>query len=263
MSGSGDGFVPVAGRWLEYRHWSAPGSRAPTLVLLHEGLGSVAMWKEFPERLAQSTGCGVFAYSRAGYGRSDPATLPRTPAYMHPEGLEVLPAVLDFIGAPQVVLVGHSDGASIALIHAGGTADQRVCGLVLMAPHVFIEDICVARIAEARVAWESGDLRGRLAKYHADAEPVFRGWNDIWLDPAFRSWNIEALLPAVRAPVLVVQGEDDEYGTLAQVDAVLRGVGGPAQALILPACRHSPHRDQPAALLDGIVVFLRQYGLGA
>lgn len=256
-----DGFIPVPGGRLEYRRWRPPGAHAPVLVLLHEGLGSVAMWKDFPETLAARTGCEVFAYSRAGYGNSSPAQLPRTPGYLHPEGLVVLPRVLDFLAARDVVLIGHSDGASIALIHAGGVADPRVRALVVVAPHVFIEPMCVAQIAQARVAYETTDLRSRLARYHADVDHVFRGWNDIWLDPAFLSWNIGEYLPRIRVPTLVLQGREDEYGTQAQVDAVLRGVGAAAEAIIIPDCGHSPHRDQPGAMLDAIERFLRGPGV--
>ncbi len=251
------GFLPAGGRQLEYRHWRQQHSRGATLVLLHEGLGSVAMWKAFPERLAAHTGCSVVAYSRAGYGRSDKTDLPRTPGYMHPEALEVLPAVLDFLNALEVVVIGHSDGASIALIHAGGVRDPRVKALAVMAPHVFIEHLCVEQIARARDAYEAGDLRSRLAKYHADVDHVFWGWNDIWLQPEFLAWNIEAYLPDIRVPVLVIQGEQDEYGTLAQVYAVRDQVCGGADTLILPDCGHSPHRDRSAATLEGLDWFLR------
>ncbi len=251
-----DGFLPAGGRQLEYRHWRQPDPRGPPLVLLHEGLGSVAMWKGFPQRVAAHTGCSVFAYSRAGHGRSSPAHLPRTPGYMHPEGLEFLPVVLDFLNAPAVVLLGHSDGASIALIHAGGVRDPRMQALIVMAPHVFIESMCVEQIARARVAYETGDLRSRLSRYHADVDHVFWGWNDIWLDPAFLAWNIEAYLAEIRVPVLIIQGENDEYGTLAQVHAVRDQVRGGADTLILPDCGHSPHRDQPATTLEGIGRFL-------
>ncbi len=251
-----DGFLPAGGRRLEYCHWRQQSPRGPTLVLLHEGLGSVAMWKKFPEQLALHTGCSVFAWSRAGYGNSDKTELPRVPGYMHPEALEVLPAVLNFLDVPEVVLLGHSDGASIALIHAGGVRDDRVKALIVMAPHVFIEQICVEQIARARSAYESGDLRERLAKYHAHVDHVFWGWNDIWLHPDFPAWNIEPYLANIRVPVLVIQGADDEYGTLAQVHAVRNQVPGRVDTLILSDCGHSPHRDQPAATLEGIGRFL-------
>jgi len=250
------GFLQAGGRKLEYARWRGDGSRKPLLVLLHEGLGSVAMWKKFPARLAAHTGCDVFAYSRAGHGLSDPAVLPRTPGYMHPEALETLPQVLVTLDTDELVLIGHSDGASIALIHGGGVIDPRISRMAVMAPHVFIEDMCIAQIAEARVAYRTGELRGKLAKYHADVDHVFHGWNDIWLAPDFRRWNIEENLPRIRVPMLVVQGADDEYGTLAQVRAVTDQAGGPAQALIIPHCGHSPHRDQPEQTLAAIGGFL-------
>ena len=257
VTGVAGGFVRAGGRQLEYSHWRVHASAGPTLVLLHEGLGSVAMWKGFPERLALHTGCDVFAYSRAGYGHSDKTHLPRVPGYMHPEALEVLPEVLDFLGVPAVVVLGHSDGASIALIHAGGRQHERIKALIVMAPHVFIERMCVEQIAQARSAYETGDLRARQAKYHADVDHVFWGWNDIWLQPDFLAWNIEAYLPKIRVPVLIIQGEQDEYGTLAQVHAVRDQIPGHRDTLILPDCRHSPHRDQPGATLEGINRFLR------
>jgi len=254
-----DGFVPAGGRKLEYRHWRLEHPRGPTLLLLHEGLGSVAMWKGFPEQLAAHTGCSVFAYSRAGYGNSDRTELPRDPRYMHPEALQVLPAVLDFLDVPELVLLGHSDGASIALIHAGGVHDDRVRALIVMAPHVFIEAMCVEQIALARTAYETGDLRERLGKYHSDVDHVFRGWNDIWLHRDILAWNIESFLANIRVPVLVIQGAQDEYGTMAQVLAVRDQVHGGADTLILPDCGHSPHRDQPVATLEGIGRFLRPF----
>lgn len=252
------GFLRVDDKQLEYCRWRNGASHGPTLVLLHEGLGSVAMWKDFPRQLATRTRCSVVAYSRAGYGKSDPATLPRTPGYLHSEGLETLPDVLNFVDAPDVVLLGHSDGASIALIHAGGNADPRVKGAILIAPHVFIEPIAVEQIARARTAYESGDLRKRLEKYHDDVDHAFYGWNDIWLNPEFLSWNIEPYLPKIKIPVLIMQGAKDEYGTLAQVRAVSGQVGGSADTLILPACGHSPHRDEPQVTLARIERYLNE-----
>lgn len=242
---------------MEYHHWRVHSPQAPTLVLLHEGLGSVAMWKDFPSELAGYTGCNIFACSRAGYGQSDQTQLPRTPSYMHLEALEVLPQVLDILAVPDVVLIGHSDGASIALLHAGGALHKSVKALVVMAPHVFIEKMCVGQIAQARTDYETGDLRSRLAKYHADVDHVFWGWNDIWLNPEFLTWSIEEYLPKIEVPVLIIQGEQDEYGTLAQAHAVRDQVRGQAETLILPNCGHSPQRDQPAATLDGIGHFLK------
>jgi pimeloyl-ACP methyl ester carboxylesterase len=230
-----------------------PGA-APALVFLHEGLGSVAMWRDFPGRVAAATGRRTLVYSRAGYGRSAPLTAPRRPDYMHREALEALPALRTARGLADPVLIGHSDGASIALIHAG--AGHRVSGIVAMAPHVFVEDVTIRSIEAAREAWRTTDLRARLQRYHDDVDGAFRGWNDAWLDPAFRDWNIETYLSTIACPVLAIQGRDDEYGTMAQLDAIERQVRGPVRRLELDNCRHSPHRDQPEATLAAITGFV-------
>jgi pimeloyl-ACP methyl ester carboxylesterase len=230
-----------------------PGAE-PALVFLHEGLGSVAMWRDFPARAAAATGRRTLVYSRRGYGRSPPLAPPWGPLYMHREALEALPALRAERGLDDPVLVGHSDGASIALIHAG--AGHAVRGIVAMAPHVFVEDVTITSIEAARAAWRETDLRVRLQRYHGDVDGAFRGWNDAWLDPAFRAWNIESFLPTITCPVLAIQGRDDEYGTMAQLDAIERGVKGPFRRLELDACRHSPHRDQPAATLAAIAAFV-------
>ncbi|MGH8714071.1 MAG: alpha/beta fold hydrolase [Casimicrobiaceae bacterium] len=229
--------------------------RRPPLVFLHEGLGSVALWKDFPARLARATGCAALVYSRPGYGRSTAATLPRRPDYMHVEASTVLPALLDHLGIDDPVLIGHSDGASIALLHAG-SGSRPVRAIVALAPHVFVEEISLTSIAQARRTFETTDLRAKLARHHADADAAFRGWNDIWLAPAFRDWNIEACLPGVRCPLLLIQGRDDEYGTPSQLDAIERQVGGSVARIELAACRHSPHRDQPEATLAAIAGFV-------
>ena len=247
-------FFDVAGHRLECVRIRGAKS-APTLVFLHEGLGSVALWKDFPARVAEATGCPVLVYSRAGYGRSSPAVLPRVPNYMHVEALTVLPALLDQLGITDPVLVGHSDGASIALLHAG-SGSRPVRALVALAPHVFVEDMSIASIDEVRRQYETTDLREKLARRHADPDAAFRGWNDVWLAPAFRSWNIEACLPGVRCPLLLIQGSDDEYGSAAQLDAIERQVGGKVARIELADCRHSPHRDQPEATLAAIADFV-------
>jgi pimeloyl-ACP methyl ester carboxylesterase len=248
-------FVTVQDHRLEYDLIAAREPGAPTLILLHEGLGSVALWRDFPARLAAATGCAALVYSRLGYGRSDPVTAKRRVDYMHVEALETLPALRDALAIADPVLLGHSDGASIALIHAGA---QRwpVRALVLEAPHVFVEDVTVASIARAKEAYRTTDLRARLGRYHRDVDGAFHGWNDIWLDAEFRAWTIEACLPAVTCPVLVIQGEDDEYGTPAQLDAIAAKVAAPVETLLLPNCKHSPHRDQPEATLAAIIAFL-------
>ena len=245
---------------LEYRWIGPPPKAAATLVFLHEGLGCVALWKDFPDRVAEATGLGVLVYSRRGYGESDPVELPRPLTYMHEEALEVLPEVLDAAGIRSAIMVGHSDGASIALIHAGGVRDSRVRGLVLMAPHVFNEEISVRSIRAAKEAYERGGLRDQLARYHGDnVDNAFWGWNRAWLDPGFVQWNIEEFVPRIEVPLLLIQGEDDQYGTQRQVHAIRDRAPGPVELLMLPDCRHSPHRDQSAATLAAIRGFVELY----
>ncbi len=231
--------------------WFGP-PRGDAIVLLHEGLGCVDAWRDFPERLRDATKTSVFAYSRAGYGRSSPVPLPRPLTYMHDEA-RVLPSVLEDAKISRPLLVGHSDGASIAIIAAGSGTEAR--GLALLAPHVFCEDRSVDGIEKARDAYRHGDLRERLAKYHDDVDVAFWGWNRAWLDPGFRAWNIEEYLPRITAPVLVVQGDADPYGTLAQVDAIERGVPAGITKLILPGAGHAPHRERPKETLDAIASF--------
>ena len=228
-----------------------PGAE-PALVFLHEGLGSVALWRDFPERLARATGRRALVYSRAGHGNSPVPDTPRTPRFMHDEALEVLPELLATHGIEKPVLVGHSDGGSIALIHA---SRHPVTKLVLLAPHVFVEDLSVASIAEARETFETTDLRDRMARYHRNPEATFRLWNDIWLAPEFRDWNIEDVLPAITAPVLAIQGEHDQYGTLAQIDAIEAGVAGEFERVVLDA-RHAPQLEAPEETLNAAAEFI-------
>jgi pimeloyl-ACP methyl ester carboxylesterase len=230
--------------------WVGPKTDT-SIVMLHEGLGSVSAWRDFPALVSQTTGLGVFVYSRLGYGRSDPVPLPRPLRYMHDEAA-LLPDILKDI--PKPILLGHSDGASIAIIAAGSGFETR--GLVLLAPHVFCEDRSIDGIEKARDAYEHGDLRARLAKHHEHVDVAFWGWNRAWLDPGFRAWNIEEYLPRITAPVLVVQGDADPYGTLAQVDAIERGVPGGITKVILPDTGHAPHRERPAETLDAIRAFV-------
>lgn len=245
-------FLSAGGHRLEYER---SDGREPTLVFLHEGLGSIRQWREFPGRVAQATGCGALVYNRYGYGDSDVLTEPRVGVrFMHDEALVALPQLLCALGIEAPILVGHSDGASIALIHAG--AGHAVRALVLMAPHVFVEEICVRSIEQARQTFENTDLHERLGRYHRDPRRTFYLWNDVWLDPEFRRWNIEDYLPGVRAPLLAIQGEDDEYGTLAQLDAIRRRVPGRCELLTLPNCGHAPHRDQPDAVLAAVSRFI-------
>jgi pimeloyl-ACP methyl ester carboxylesterase len=234
---------------LECRIWGGTPAERPTIILLHEGLGSVGLWRDFPELLARRTGCCVFAFSRAGYGGSDPAELPRPLDYMEREALDVLPKVLDAIGFRRGILLGHSDGASIAAIHAGGVRDPRVGGIGLIAPHFFTEPGGIAAIAETKEQYDKGELRGRLARYHADVDNAFGGWCDAWLDPGFRSWNIEAFIGGIACPILAIQGRDDQYGTLAQIEALKKGARAPLHIEILDTCKHSPHVEQPERTL--------------
>jgi len=249
-------FLTAGGHRLEYERIGGAPDRA-TLILLHEGLGSIALWRDFPAKLAQATGCPAVVYSRCGYGGSDALAHARGVDYMHREALDTLPELRARLGLDDAILVGHSDGASIALIHAG-SGRWPVRAVVLEAPHVFVEDVSITSIAAARAAYETTDLRQRLARYHADVDSAFRGWNDIWLDPNFRTWTIEDALPGVRCPVLAIQGADDEYGTLAQLDAIERGVAGRFERLVLPQCKHSPHRDQEEAVLAAMAAFIAQ-----
>ncbi len=248
----------VLGQRLEYRWIRTRPDVAPTIVFLHEGLGCLAMWGDFPDRLASATGCGALVYSRIGYGASDPVRGPRPVRFMHDEALDVLPAVIEHFKLKEVVLFGHSDGASIAVIYAGARLG-RIRALVLEAPHVFVERICVESIARIARAYETTRLRERLARYHGgNTDSMFRTWTNVWLRPEFRQWNIEEYLPAIQSPVLVVQGEDDEYGTLRQVDAVVTQVGGPAKTLALAHCGHSPHSERPDEVLEAASRFIRQ-----
>jgi len=232
----------------------------PTLVFLHDGIGCAATWRDFPVELARRTGCGALVYSRAGYGGSDPVPLPRPLTYMHEEGFRHLPALLDAAGIRRALLVGHSDGGSIALLHASTSrASPRVAGLLLEAPHVFCEEITVRSIERARTEYLEGDLRERLARYHGgNVDCAFWGWNRAWLDPGFRSWDLTEHLPAVAVPVLIVQGTDDPFGTLAQVNAIERGCGGTARRLILDRCGHTPHRDRREETLSAMAGFVRE-----
>jgi pimeloyl-ACP methyl ester carboxylesterase len=264
MSGGRPLGLVVDGHRLE-AEWHGPApEEGPAIVFLHEGLGSVSAWRDFPARVSAETGLGALVYSRLGYGASDAVPLPRPRTYMEDEARLSLPAVLDAAGVPDAVLFGHSDGGSIAIVFAGSGLPQasRVRGLVLEAPHVFVEDVSVRSIAAAKDAYATTDLRARLARHQgANVDVAFRGWNDAWLDPAFRAWNIEKYLPKVRVPSLVVQGEDDAYGTLAQVEAIERGSGAAVTRLVLPRCGHAPHRDRADDVLAAVVAFLRSLGL--
>jgi pimeloyl-ACP methyl ester carboxylesterase len=246
-------FATVSGRKIEYRMIPGDTTR-PTLVFLHQGLGCVSLWRDFPDKVAARLGARALIYSRFGYGQSDGLIEKRTPQFMHEEVLEVLPPLLDQLGIDRPLLVGHSDGASIALIHAGAS-DRPVAGLALMAPHAFIEPVCVESIARVRETYRTTDLRARLAKHHAHVDDAFLGWADTWLLPEFRSWSIEEHVARVTQPMLLIQGLDDEYGTLAQLDRIEALAQGPTTRLVLPDCGHDPQRDQEVAVLDAIVAF--------
>jgi pimeloyl-ACP methyl ester carboxylesterase len=286
-------FFKVLGQRLEYRWIGPQPAEAPTIVFLHEGLGCVRMWRNFPDRVASETGCGALVYSRKGYGLSDPVRGPRPVRFMHDEALQILPLVIERFKLSDVILFGHSDGASIALIYAG-MYPGSVRGLVLEAPHVFVEPVCIESISQVAKQFGSNQtaaghtqdqepssqgpriegstfercdtheeeiagLRNKLARYHGDnTESMFKTWTEVWLNPEFRQWNIEEYLPRIEAPMLVIQGEEDEYGTLKQVDAIVTQARGPVESLVLAGCGHSPHRDQPEPVMSSTLRFVRR-----
>lgn len=250
--------VSAAGRRLECAWIEGAGvaPALPTLVFLHEGLGSIRQWRDFPEKVARATGCRALVYDRYGYGNSEVLREARVGVeFMHDGALNELPELLENLHIDNPVLVGHSDGASIALIHAG---TYPVRAVAAMAPHVFVEDHGLKSIQSINDTFETSGLAERLGKYHRNARKTFHLWADAWLDPEFRKWNIEEYLPRIKCPVLAIQGEDDEYGTMAQLDAIAAQVGGPCELLKLPACGHSPHKDQPEKVLKALVEFVRR-----
>jgi len=252
-------FVAAGGHRLEYE-WAgaAParerGGDAPVIVMLHEGLGSVALWRDFPAAVHAATGLPVLVYSRWGYGKSEPiAQGPRPVDYMNPEGRAVLPELLATLGVARPILLGHSDGGSIALIHAGSGVAPQPIGVITMAAHVFVETVSTISIAKARVAYEESDLRAKLARFHDDVDGAFYSWNCTWLLPDFiRGFNIEADVSRARCPITAIQGAEDEYGTTKQLDSIREKSQGRAEIVLLPQCRHSPHRDQREATLGAI-----------
>lgn len=252
-------FLSLDGRQLEYSWHGPPPDKATTLIFLHEGLGCVALWRDFPAAVAAETGCGALVYSRFGYGRSAPVALPRPLSYMHDEALEVLPQLLAALQIRNCILVGHSDGGSIALIYAGGTAAEPLRGVVTLAAHIFCEPISVASIVAIQEPYERGDLRQKLARYHGEnVDCAFWGWNRAWLDPKFLTdWNLTEFLPHIRVPVLAIQGKDDEYGTAAQIEAIAAEIPN-VQTLMLPNCGHTPQREQREATLEAITQFIRR-----
>lgn len=249
--------ITVGGKRLEV-DWLGPSpAEAPTLIFLHEGLGCIRMWQDFPARLAAATGLGALVYSRTGYGGSDPCELPRPLDYMTDEGLRVLPELIATAGIRDCILIGNSDGGSIAIVYAGGTPAEPLRGVITMAAHVFCEEISVRSIRQAKVDYETKGLREKLKKYHGDnTDTAFWGWNDAWLHPDFMAWNIEGFLPGIAVPVLAIQGEEDKYGTKDQLDAISRGIGGNVETLMVPNCNHWPHLEQPDLMLRVMTEFI-------
>ncbi|MBT3226516.1 MAG: alpha/beta hydrolase [Deltaproteobacteria bacterium] len=237
--------------------WHGPSpEEAPTLVFLHEGLGCVTMWRDFPARLSAATGCSALVYSRSGYGRSDPCALPRPIHFMHHEGQKILPELIKLTGIRQCILVGHSDGGSIAIIYAGNKTAIPLLGLITESAHVFCEEKTVQSIRRTREMFKNGNLRSKLQKYHGDnIDCAFWGWNDVWLDPDFKHWNLEEYVPGIKVPMLVIQGEDDEYGSPAQVESISRFAGA-AEVLMLSNCRHNPHQEQEVAVFEAMKNFI-------
>ncbi|WP_158970979.1 alpha/beta fold hydrolase [Chachezhania sediminis] len=246
----------VDGVTLEYACFGPAPDKALTIVLLHEGLGSTALWRDFPAKLAARTGCGVFVYSRQGYGQSDPTALPKPIDFMTHEAVNVLPKVLDQVGFDRAVLFGHSDGATIAALHAGNVQDHRIRGLILMAPHFFTEDMGLAEIEKAKTAFETTDMKARLGKYHKDPEGAFLGWNGVWLNPDFKKWNVADTIDYFRVPCLAIQGRDDQYGTLAQIEVIEERSYAPVEMLVIDDCKHAPQFEQPEAVLAGVAEFI-------
>jgi pimeloyl-ACP methyl ester carboxylesterase len=249
------GFLRIGDSDLEYRMIGPVPEQAPTIVMLHEGLGSAALWGDFPDRLQRATGAGVFLYSRGGYGASSPVELPRPIDYMHREALDVLPKLLAQIGFRRGILVGHSDGASIAAIYAGGVQDHRIRAIALIAPHFIVEDVSVTSIAGIKTAYETTDLREKLARWHKHVDNAFYGWNGAWLDQRFRNWDISEYLAYIRVPIAIIQGADDQYGTIRQVEIAQEECYCPVDVTILDGAGHSPHREAPGATLNAITDF--------
>ena len=258
MTLADQGFLDLPPLRLEYRMIGPHPEAAPTIVMLHEGLGSVGLWGSFPDEIAAATGAGVFVYSRAGYGQSSAGKLPRSTRFMHEEALDVLPRVLEAVGFRRGLLLGHSDGGSIATIYAGSVQDHRVRGLVLLAPHFFTEDMGVAEIRRARDAFAQGRFREKLKRWHADVDCAFRSWSEPWLDPQFRQWDITEALGYIRVPILIVQGDQDQYGTLRQLEVAKEECTCPVETVVLPGIRHVPQREAPDATLDAVAGFINR-----
>jgi pimeloyl-ACP methyl ester carboxylesterase len=252
-------YIAIDNTRLEVCWVGAKKSEKPDLVFLHEGLGCVELWRDFPHALCQKLSMRGLIYSRAGYGKSDPCELPRPVTYMHHEAIEILPQVLDAAGIESAILIGHSDGGSIVLIHAGTMVRSRVKAIVTLAAHVFSEKEVQATFSAAFSSYQSGNLRERLKKYHGEnVDHAFYGWHGAWTLPEFKSWNLEEFLPAINVPALIIQGANDEYGTISQVDAIIRGIGSNAISHMIPDCGHSPHLQQRRITTDVVCNFIEQ-----
>jgi pimeloyl-ACP methyl ester carboxylesterase len=249
------GFLRIGAAELEYRMIGPAPDDAPTVVMLHEGLGSAGLWGDFPDKLQAATGAGIFIYSRAGYGASSKVELPRPLDYMHIEALKILPDLLDRIGFRRGLLLGHSDGASIAAIYAGAHQDHRVQGVAMIAPHFIVEDVSVASIAEIKTAYETTGLKTKLARWHKDVDNAFYGWNGAWLDPQFRTWDISEYLGYIRVPVAILQGSADQYGTMRQIEIAQEECYCPVDVTMISGAGHSPFRETPGAALAAIADF--------
>ena len=243
---------------LETAWWGPGPTEAPTIVLLHEGLGCVSLWRDVPSLLAEATGWGVFAYSRSGYGQSDPCPLPRPLTYMQDEARDTLPLVLREAGVQRAVVIGHSDGGSIAAVYAGNDPAIELLGVVTIAAHFFVEDLNIASIEQIRTAYQTTDLRDRLARYHRDPDVAFHGWNGAWLDPRFRDFNITEYLPRITAPILALQGSDDPYGSDAQLHVFAEHAAAEIETKLIPGAKHAPHLEAKDATLAAITRFIRQ-----
>lgn len=250
-------WLQLDGRRLEAAWWGPLPAEAPTIVMLHEGLGCVELWRDVPALLAEASGCGVFAFSRFGYGQSDAKPLPWPLSYMHDEAHDVLPRVLDAAGIRAAIMLGHSDGGSIAAIHAGDLRDPRLRGLILIAAHFFVEDSNVAAIEQISAEYAAGELRRKLSRYHRDPDMAFHGWSDSWLHPDFRRFDITAGLPHIAVPILALQGADDPYGTTLQLDVLRQLARAPLETRLIPDARHAPHLEAKQATLDVIARFVK------
>jgi pimeloyl-ACP methyl ester carboxylesterase len=250
-------FLTVQSRHIEYVRLQAkkPKAQTPTIVMLHEGLGSIAMWRDFPQKVSDATGCEVLVYSRYGYGNSDPLEVGNGVDYLHKEALETLTDILEQLNIKKPILFGHSDGGSIALINAGG-AHCDLTGVIVMAPHVMVEALSIEGLEVAKKAYLNSNLRERLSKYHANVDSAFYGWNNVWMHPEFMHWNIEHYLHLITCPVLAIQGVEDEYGTMEQIDIIGRKVKR-VELLKLSQCGHSPHKDQLLAVLEAVTSFVK------